>query len=178
MHNQSKYSESELKALAKAIKYINQHPPEWKSPGAGNENHFSRKTLQAFDKAIQYINKHPLEWTRPDEFSRYSDINQSTLQAVFLWKTGRTISEYCEIIRITVSCIFLADETLSTKEIAALCGYSSQSSFNKAFKRVKEVSPGKWMMSDENHSLGKSKVNLLDKKNSLLDKKVNQIDKQ
>jgi hypothetical protein len=34
------------------------------------------------------------------------------------------------------------------------------------------------MMSDENHLLGKSKVNLLDKKNSLLDKKVNQIDKQ
>lgn len=148
MYYQSQYSQSELKALAKAIKYINQHPPESKSPGATNGNHFSRKTLKAFDKAIQYINKHPLEWTSPDEFSRYSGINQSTLQAVFLYKTGRTISEYCEIIRITVSCILLADETLSTKEIAALCGYSSQSSFNKAFKRVKGVSPGKWGIVD------------------------------
>jgi len=144
MHNQSRYSQDELNALAKAIKYINQHPPEWKSCGAHNKNHFSRKSLKAFNKAIQYINNHPIEWTSPDELSGYSGIHQSTLQAVFLYKTGRTISEYCENIRITVSCILLSDETLSTKEIAALCGYGSQSSFNKAFKRVKGVSPGKW----------------------------------
>jgi AraC-like DNA-binding protein len=175
MHNQSQYSEIELKALAKAIKFINQNPPEWESPG--NENHFSRKTLNAFAKAIDYIHKHPLEWTGPDNLCRYIGIKQSTLQAAFLHKTGRTISEYCEIIRINISCMLLADETLSTKEIAALCGYSSQSSFNKAFKRVKGFSPGKWI-NHENHTPGKIKLNLLDKKMYLSDKKVNQIDKQ
>jgi AraC-like DNA-binding protein len=177
MHNQSRYSESELSALAKAIKYINQHPPEWKSFGTTNENNFSRKTLKAFGKAIQYINKHPLEWTSPDELSRYSSISQATLQAVFLCKTGRTIGEYCEIIRITVACILLADETLSTKEIAALCEYSSQSSFNKAFKRVKGISPGKWGIVDGNQPL-QIKVNLLDKETNLADKNVKQFDKQ
>jgi transcriptional regulator GlxA family with amidase domain len=167
-----------LKALTKAIKYINQHPPEWKDPGVLTENNFSRKTLNTFAKAIQYIHKHPLEWTSPNALCSYIDINQATLQAVFLHKTGRTISEYYETIRITISCMLLVDETLSTKEIAALCGYSSQSSFNKAFKRVRDVSPGKWMINNENHSLEKIKPNLLDNKNDLLDKKADQIDKQ
>jgi AraC-like DNA-binding protein len=153
MHNQSQYSESELSALAKAINYINQHPPAWKCPDATNDNHFSRKTLKAFHKAIQYINKNPLEWISPDELSHYSSISQSTLQAVFMCKTGRTISEYCEVIRITISCMLLSDETLSTKEIAALCGYSNPSSFNKAFKRVKGVSPGKWSLVDGDQPL-------------------------
>jgi AraC-like DNA-binding protein len=153
MHNQSQYSESELSALAKAINYINQHPPEWKRGDVTNDNHFSRKTLKAFHEAIQYINKNPLEWISPDELSSYSSIGQSTLQAVFLYKTGRTISDYCEITRITVACILLTDETLSTKEIAALCGYSTPSSFNKAFKRVKGVSPGKWSLVDGDQPL-------------------------
>lgn len=141
MHNQSQYSQNNLSALAKAIKYINQNPPECKG-SVTHENHFSRKPFKAFSKAIQYIHDHPLERISPDEFSSYSSINQSTLQASFLCKTGRTISEYWEAIRITVSCILLADETLSTKEIAALCEYNSQSSFNKAFKTVKGVPPG------------------------------------
>jgi AraC-like DNA-binding protein len=155
MHNQSKYSQRELKALTKAINYFNQHPPEWKSAGASNENHFGRKTMNAFAKAIQYVHKHPLEWTSPDALCCYTGVIQSTLQAVFLYKTGKTISEYCETIRITISCILLADETVNTKEIAALCGYSSQSSFNKAFKRVKAVSPGKWTINNENQPPGK-----------------------
>jgi AraC-like DNA-binding protein len=158
MHNQSKYSEPELEALAKAINYINQHSLEWKAHGVINENHFSRKTLKAFHKAIQYINKNPLERISPDELSRYSSIGKSTLQAVFLYKTGRTISEYFETIRITISCMLLADETLSTKVIAAICGYRSQSSFNKAFKRVKGISPGKleigiWRSASEKQKL-------------------------
>jgi AraC-like DNA-binding protein len=151
MHNQSKYSEPELEALAKAINYINQHSLEWKAQGAINENHFSRKTLKAFAKAIHYLHVHPLEWISPGSLCNYIGINQSTLQAIFVHKTGRTISDYCEIIRITVACILLSDETLSTKEIAAFCGYSNPSSFNKAFKRVKGVSPGKWPISNENH---------------------------
>ena len=157
MHNQSQHSKSELKVLVKALQYINQHPPAWNYTDVTNENHFSRKTLHAFAKAIQHIHKHPLEWTSPDELCSYIDINQSTLQAVFLCKTGRTISGYYETIRITIACVLLADESLSTKEIAAICGYSSQSSFNKAFKRVKHVSPCKWTINNENHSLENEK---------------------
>lgn len=144
MRKRNNYTQRELKALGKAIKIINQNPPEWKAPGAGNENHFSRKTLNAFAKAIQYIHKHPVEWTSPDDFSRHIGINRTTLQAVFIYKTGKTISEYYQMIRLMVSGILLDDDVLSTKEIAALCGYSSQSSFNKAFKRETGVSPGKW----------------------------------
>jgi AraC-like DNA-binding protein len=176
MQNKSKYSQDELNALAKAIKYIKQHPPEWKDCGTADRNHFSRKTMKAFNKAIQYINNHPLEWTSPDELSGYSGIYESTLQAVFLYKTGRTISEYCENIRITVSCILLSDETLSTKEIAGLSGYGSQSSFNRAFKRVKGVSPGQW--EKEMGATSAKKVKLSDKEVKLSVKKVNQLDKQ
>lgn len=176
MHNQNKYSQDELNALAIAIKYIKQHPPEWESCGTTDENHFSRKTLKAFNKAIEYINDHPLEWTSPVELSLYSGIYESTLQAVFLYKTRRTISEYCEHIRITAACILLSDETLSTKEIAALSGYGSQSSFNRAFKRVKGVSPGKWEKKMETNAA--IKVKLSDKKTSVPDKKVKQTDKQ
>ena len=144
MNNENHFSRRLHAAAAKAIKYFTQHPLEWKTPDTTNENHFNLNTLKAFNKAINYINKHPLEWKSPHALSCYIRINQSTLQAVFLHKTGRTISEYWETVRITVACSLLADETLSTKEIATLCGYSSQSSFNKAFKRVKGISPGKW----------------------------------
>jgi AraC-like DNA-binding protein len=109
-----------------------------------NKNNFSLKVLKAFDKSLEYINQHPMEWKSPDDLATYAGINKVTLQSVFKYKTGKSISEYWEIMRIEAACVMLADGEFIIKEIATQCGYNRQSNFCNAFKKVKKVSPSEW----------------------------------
>ena len=42
------------------------------------------------------------------------------------------------------ACEMLMEGNMTTKEIAALCGYSNQNNFSYAFKQVKKMSPQAW----------------------------------
>ncbi|MGI9376343.1 MAG: helix-turn-helix domain-containing protein [Tsuneonella suprasediminis] len=46
--------------------------------------------------------------------------------------------------RIARSASLLHDETLTLAEIAATCGFSDQSHYTKAFRRLLGITPGKW----------------------------------
>lgn len=58
--------------------------------------------------------------------------------------TGRTPFEYLNSYRIEIACETLVYKGLSVTETAFLCGFNDLSYFIKTFKRLKNISPGKY----------------------------------
>lgn len=61
-----------------------------------------------------------------------------------LAKSGKTFSVLVDEARMVAAERYLADENLSLGEISFLLGYKEPSTFHKAFRRLKGVSPGTW----------------------------------
>ena len=56
-------------------------------------------------------------------------------------QTGKSYNEYVEELRLTHAMQLLRETELSVTEIAVACGFSSQNTFYKAFRRRFDLSP-------------------------------------
>ena len=77
-----------------------------------------------------------IEW-----LCREYSTNRTTLMADFKRVTGKTINEFVTDKRIDISKQVLAFTNISIEELAAKCGFSSQSYFTRAFKKKTGLSP-------------------------------------
>ena len=78
-----------------------------------------------------------------EELANACAMSRSGFATLFKDVVGQTPVEYQTQWRMTQAYRWLADEGVSTLEAALRCGYESEGSFSKAFKRVIGVGPGK-----------------------------------
>ncbi len=71
------------------------------------------------------------------------DMSVRTLQRKLI-ASGTTFRELAGTVRERLAAEYLADRNVSTAEVAFLLGFSDQSSFNRAFRRWRGESPGRW----------------------------------
>lgn len=69
-------------------------------------------------------------------------ISETTLQKIVQSSTGKTFFEYVEDLRLEKAYQLLKTTSSTVNHIAGECGFSSQNSFYKAFKRRYHQSPG------------------------------------
>lgn len=69
-------------------------------------------------------------------------ISETTLQKIIQSTTGKTFFEYVEDLRLEKAYQLLKTTSFTINRIASECGFSSQNSFYKAFKRRYNHSPG------------------------------------
>ncbi|WP_373072986.1 GyrI-like domain-containing protein [Sulfurimonas sp.] len=80
-----------------------------------------------------------------DELSKDLEISKFHMHKVFKKIFGKNIYESIKSIRLQkASSLLLTNKFSSISEVANLCGYSSHSSFIKAFKGKFNVSPKEW----------------------------------
>jgi len=94
-------------------------------------NLFSEITLESVGKAVNY--------------------SPSAIQNVFSAVTGYSIGEYIRFRRLSCSVDDLADGQFSVTEVASKYGYETSEAFSKAFKRLFDSPPTKYVKSDANH---------------------------
>ena len=90
---------------------------------------------------IQNIEKHldtpnTIQWLAKTNF-----ISSSQLYRDFYNVTGHTIKNYIVKRKMTKACMLLKQSDFSLVEIACLCGYDNQQSFQKAFKNTVHTTP-------------------------------------
>ena len=78
-----------------------------------------------------------------EDLASASAMSRSSFATVFKEIVGQTPVDYQTQWLISQAYRWLADEGVSTLEAAIRCGYESESSFSKAFKRIIGVGPGK-----------------------------------
>jgi len=109
-----------------------------------------RRLRTTFPEAIHsikdYIDQHPLEIKTIGELIQktHSQIGINLLHQGFRKLYGTRIKEYEIRKRLEAAAHLVQQDELTMQEITTLCGYSSQSSFVRAFKEVHGITPGQW----------------------------------
>jgi AraC-like DNA-binding protein len=106
-----------------------------------------RRTFQESIHSIKdYIDQHPLEIKTISALihKTHSQIGINLLHQGFRQLYGTGIKEYEIRKRLETAASLLQEDELTMQEITAKCGYSSQSSFVRAFKDVHGITPGQW----------------------------------
>jgi len=97
--------------------------------------------------ALQVLGKGAAEDLTVDHLAEAIGLSASRFEHLLKLATGRTFRQHKQSIRITCAKTLLEDWRLSLKEIAYLSGYSSPSSFSRAFRNSVLRSPSKYRMS-------------------------------
>ena len=80
-----------------------------------------------------------------DELSEMMGINKFHMHKLFKEHFGRNIYETIKSIRLQkASNLLLSNPNSTISQVAQLCGYSSQTSFIRAFKEHFAMTPGQW----------------------------------
>lgn len=93
-------------------------------------------------RAIDYIRAHPNQVTSPEVLAGMSGVSVRSLQYSFKAFTGQTISEYQLVIRLSgARADLINDPESSISTISQKWGFSSPSSFSKAFGQSFGMTP-------------------------------------
>jgi AraC-like DNA-binding protein len=111
-----------------------------------NQKRLRNTFLEAIHSIKDYIDQHPLEIKTIEELihKTHSHIGINLLHQGFRQLYGTRIKEYEIRKRLEAAAHLLQKDELTMQEITARCGYSSQSSFVRAFKDVHGITPGQW----------------------------------
>lgn len=93
-------------------------------------------------KSLEYIHDNIDQALNVDAVASYSGMSRSSFSALFKEVVELSPAEYITQWRMTQAYRWLADDGISTYDAAIRCGYESDASFSKAFKRIIGVGPG------------------------------------
>ena len=59
--------------------------------------------------------------------------------------------EYINLVRVQSACNYLKNTDEAMSDIAAKCGFTTPSTFNRNFKQITGISPSEWRKRPENY---------------------------
>jgi two-component system response regulator YesN len=93
---------------------------------------------------ISYIDDHFSNEIRLADIAESFFINPNYLSVLFKKTTCKTFSQYLTDVRMRKACELLSRTELTIEEVSCRVGYTDYYSFIKAFKRVHDITPGKY----------------------------------
>lgn len=104
-----------------------------------------KKERDIIKKVLEYLNQNYGKFDITlSSITEMFNISQTHLSKQFKEKTGFTVYEYLEKVRIEKACQLLLEKDRSVKEIAEKVGYVSSNTFCRAFKRLTGVSASEY----------------------------------
>jgi len=102
------------------------------------------KHADAIYQTIQYINKNYAEKVTLDEVASAVYLSPAYFSKIFKEEMKCNFNTYLNQVRIKKSKSLLMNSKFSLVEIAGMVGYEDQSYFTKVFKKMTDLSPGKY----------------------------------
>lgn len=111
---------------------------------AGNAETVRDASLFAIAPALDYIHANYMQDFPQEQLARLCHMSPTHFRRVFKEQIGTPPLEFLHQTRILKSCALLRSTQYTITEIAGLCGYNSQSSYNRHFIRAMGCSPRNW----------------------------------
>lgn len=97
--------------------------------------------LSSFQKALDYIEEHLNEPLKLEHIAEAAFLSLPHFYRVFYSLTGHSLKDYIRKRRISIAAWHLHHSGSSVAAIAHQCGFDSESSFSKIFKKTTGMSP-------------------------------------
>jgi len=101
--------------------------------------------------ALDYINKNYEKQIRAGELADICNISETHFRRIFEEYINMAPMEYVNLIRIQKACEHMKKSNDSMDVVAAKCGFTTTSTFNRNFKRFLNTSPYQWKINPENY---------------------------
>lgn len=98
-------------------------------------------------EALFYIHSYLTHDLQLEDIARHVNLSVAYLCTLFKEHTGKTITDYIHLRRITLAKKLLRETELSLDEVSIRCGYNSYSYFSRQFKKYAKSSPNEFMKS-------------------------------
>ncbi|MDO4622139.1 MAG: AraC family transcriptional regulator [Eubacteriales bacterium] len=105
------------------------------------------------NQIYDYVASHLHERISTKDVADALSMNGSYLTKIFRQETGQSIMEYIHKQKIREACYLLESSNLNYVVIADKLGYSSQQHFQKVFKSVMNMTPGKYRSLNSDHDI-------------------------
>jgi AraC-type DNA-binding domain-containing proteins len=106
----------------------------------------NRKNLYSmnnFKEILEYIDYHYCEKITLSELATMSNLSKHHFCRLFKRFTGKTFTDYINLLRINKAVSLLKDKSLNINEVALSVGFNDSNYFSRIFKRYKSISPNK-----------------------------------
>lgn len=80
-----------------------------------------------------------------DDIAQYTGMNRTSFCSFFKRAAGKTFVNYLNEYRIEITCQLLGQRKMNISEVCYDAGFNDIPYFNRVFKRIKGVSPGKYL---------------------------------
>lgn len=92
-------------------------------------------------RVTQHIHAHLAEPLGRTQVAREAHLSPGAFSRFFKLRTGKTLPEYLNQLRIGRTCQLLADEQRKVSDLALECGFRNLANFNRSFRRIMQMSP-------------------------------------
>ena len=108
---------------------------------AGFVPRFSSDDQERMQRVFNYIDRHLTDEIDRTRAAAEVHLSPGAFSRFFKLRTGRTLPEYVNTLRIGRACEMLADDKWKVADIAMECGYSNLANFNRHFRTITKSSP-------------------------------------
>jgi len=107
--------------------------------------HFEKDSMgygdNRINKILTYINYNYREKINISNLANLSGMNTTALCRYFKSKTGKTIVQHINELRIGYACKLMTEKQMQIAQIAIECGFNNISNFNRTFKQYTSKTP-------------------------------------
>ncbi|MEO6740173.1 MAG: AraC family transcriptional regulator [Chthoniobacteraceae bacterium] len=108
---------------------------------AGFVPRFSKDDQERMQRVFSYIDRHLTGEIDRTRAAAEAHLSPGAFSRFFRLRTGRTLPEYVNTLRIGRSCEMLAEGKWKIADIAMECGFANLANFNRHFRSVTKLSP-------------------------------------
>lgn len=109
------------------------------------------KSDNLFLRIIDYISEHYGEALKISDIAKWAHISETQFRRMFSSYMNMSPLEYINVVRIQAACEYLKKTDEPVAMIAAKCGFTVSSTFNRNFRHITGVSPAEWRKRPENY---------------------------
>ena len=108
---------------------------------AGFVPRFSADDQERMQRVFSYIDRHLTGEIDRTRAAVEAHLSPGAFSRFFKLRTGRTLPEYVNTLRIGRACEMLADGKWKVADIAMECGFANLANFNRHFRSITKLSP-------------------------------------
>lgn len=104
-------------------------------------------------RVMRYIHDHLDQVIDREDVARCAALSEGAFSRFFKTRTGKTLPQYINELRIGNACARLRDADAKVADIALGCGFENLANFNRQFRAITGMSPREYRCAFDDHAL-------------------------